>query len=125
MNLFMLLQRARERLEKGSPEFSDNADTILAILRSQEVVPYKRRSVNGELHKMVAAAIVEAYDRDTTIDVASRHQGTFAYYGFSTKIVEYLDKAVAKDLLLSQTSKAKGKLSLGPLLLDYLDYYSA
>jgi len=28
MNLFMLLQRARERLEKGSPEFSDSADTI-------------------------------------------------------------------------------------------------
>ena len=125
MNLFILLQRAREHLEKGTPEFSDNADTILAILRSQEVVPYKRRSVNGELHKMVAGAFVEAYDRDTTIDVASRHQGTFSYYGYSTKIVEYLDKAVAKDLLLSQTSRAKGKLSLGPLLLDYLDYYSA
>ena len=74
---------------------------------------------------MVAGAIVEAYIRDTTLDVASRHQGTFSYYGYSTKIVEYLDKVVAKDLLLSQTSKAKGKLSLGPLLLDYLDYYSA
>jgi hypothetical protein len=125
MNLFILLQRARERLEKGSPEFSNSADTILAILRSQEVVPYKRRSVNGELHKMVAGAIVEAYNRDATLDVASRHQGTFSYYGYSTKIVEYLDKAVAKDMLISQTSKAKGKLSLGPLLLDYLDYYSA
>ena len=125
MNLFMLLQRAREHLDKGSPEFSDSADTILAILRSQEVVPYKRRSVNGELHKMVAGAIVEAYDRDTTLDVASRHQGTFSYYGYSTTIVEYLDKAVAKDLLISQTNKAKGKLSLGPLLLDYLDFYSA
>ena len=125
MNLFMLLQIARERLAKGSPEFNDSADTILAILRSQEVVPYKRRSVNGELHKMVAGAIVEAYDRDTTIDVASRHQSTFSYYGYSTKFVEYLDKAVAKELLISQTSKAKGKLSLGPLLLDYLDYNSA
>ena len=125
MNLFMLLQRARERLEKGSPEFSDSADTILAILRSQEVVPYKRRSVNGEPHMMVAGAIVEVYIRDTTLDVASRHQGTFSYYGYSTKIVEYLDKAVAKDLLISQSSKAKGKLSLGPLVLDYLDYYSA
>ena len=121
----MLLQRSREHLEKGSPEFSDIADTILALLRSHEVIPYKRSTVNGGLHKMVAGAIVEAYCRDTTIDIGSRHQGTFAYYGFSTKIVEYLDKAVAKDVLLSQTSKAKGKLSLGPLLLDYLDYYSA
>ena len=125
MNLFMLLLRSREHLEKGSPEFSDIADTILALLRSHEVIPYKRSTVNGGLHKMVAGAIVEAYCRDTTIDIGSRHQGTFAYYGFSTKIVEYLDKAVAKDLLLSQTSKARGKLSLGPLLLDYLDYYSA
>ena len=125
MNLFMLLQRSREHLEKGSPVFSDIADTILALLRSHEVIPYKRSTVNGGLHKMVAGAIVEAYCRDTTIDIGSRHQGTFAYYSFSTKIVEYLDKAVAKDLLLSQTSKAKGKLSLGPLLLDYLDYYSA
>ena len=73
MNIFMLLQRASERLEKGSPDFNDSADTILAILRSQEVVPYKRRSVNGELHKMVAGSIVEAYDTDTTIDVGSRH----------------------------------------------------
>ena len=125
MNLFMLLQRARERLEKGAPEFSDSADTILAILRSQEVVPYKRRSVNGALHKMVAGAIVEAYDRDTTIDVASRHQGTFSYYGYSTKIVEYLDKAIEKNLLFSKTSKAKGKLEIGTILQDYLDYYVA
>ena len=114
MNLFVLLQRARERLEKGSPEFSDSADTILAILRSQEVVPYKRRSVNGELHKMVAGAIVEAYDRDTTIDLASRHQGTFSYYGYSTKIVEYLDKAVAKDFASIPNQQSKGKAEFRP-----------
>ena len=69
--------------------------------------------------------IVEAYETDTTIDVASRHQGTFSYYGYSTKIVEYLDKAVEKNLLSSKTSKAKGKLEVGTLLQDYLDYYVA
>ena len=51
MNIFMLLQRSKEHLEKGSPEFSDTADTILALLRSHEVIPYKRSTVNGELHK--------------------------------------------------------------------------
>lgn len=125
MNLFMLLQRSKEHLEKGSSEFSDTADTILALLRSHEVIPYKRSTVNGGLHKMVAGAIVEAYDRDTTIDVSSRHQGLFSHYGFSTKIVEYLDKAVEKKLLLSEYKKAKGKLRIGSLLQDYLDYYPA
>ena len=43
----------------------------------------------------------------------------------STKIVEYLDKAVEKNLLFSNTSKAKGKLEVGTLLQDYLDYYVA
>jgi hypothetical protein len=123
MNLFMLLQRSKEHLEKGSSEFSDTADTILALLRSHEVIPYKRSTVNGELHKMVAGAIVEAYDRDTTIDVSSRHQGLYSHYGFSTKIVEYLDKAVERELLISEFNKAKGKLRIGSLLQEYLDYY--
>jgi hypothetical protein len=59
--------------------------------------------------------------KDTTIDVNTRHAGEYAYYGFSTKIIEYLDKAVEQDLLLSQTDKAKGKLNIGRLLNAYLE----
>lgn len=70
---------------------------------------------------MVAGAIVEAYEEDTTIDVNTRHAGKYAYYEFSTKIIEYLDKAVEQDLLLSQTDKAKGKLNIGRLLNAYLE----
>ena len=125
MNVFRLLELASERLKTNNALYHEQADTVLGIFRSAGVLPHKRSSLNGSLHKLVSAMIVEAYETDTTIDVASRHQGTFSYYGYSTKIVEYLDKAVAKDLLVSQTSKAKSKLSLGPLLLDYLDYYSA
>ena len=125
MNVFRLLELASERLTTNDALYHEQADTVLGILRSAGVLPHKRSSLNGTLHKLVAAMIVQAYDDDTTIDVAVRRAGTFHHYGYSTKIVEYLDKAVAKDLLVSQTSKAKGKLGLGSLLLDYVDYYSA
>ena len=64
--------------------------------------------------------IVQAYDTDTTIDVAVRRAGTFHHYGYSTKIVQYLDAAVEQGLLISQTGKAKGALALGDILEAYL-----
>jgi len=121
MNVFLLLERANKKLEEGAPCFTDATHTITAILRTQEVIPHKRISINGPLHNMFAGAIVEAYEADTTIDVNTRHAGRYAYYGFSTKIIEYLDKAVEQDLLLSQTDKAKGKLNIGRLLNAYLE----
>jgi len=121
MNVFLLLERAKKKLEEGDPCFTDATHTITAILRTQEVIPHKRISINGPLHNMFAGAIVEAYEADTTIDVNTRHAGRYAYYGFSTKIIEYLDKAVEQDLLLSQTEKAKGKLNIGRLLNAYLE----
>jgi len=120
MNVFLLLERASKKLEEGELYFTDATHTITAILRTQEVIPHKRISINGALHKMFAGAIVEAYEADTTIDVNTRHAGKYAYYGFSTKIIEYLDKAVEQDLLLSQTEKAKGKLTIASLLNAYL-----
>ena len=125
MNVFRLLELASARLKTNNALYHEQADTVLGIFRSAGVLPHKRSSLNGSLHKLVSAMIVEAYETDTTIDVASRHQGTFSYYGYSTKIVEYLDKAVEKNLLFSKTSKAKGKLEIGTLLQDYLDYYVA
>jgi len=125
MNVFRLLELAAERLKTNNALYHEQADTVLSILRSAGVLPHKRSSLNGSLHKLVSAMIVEAYETETTIDVASRHQGTFSYYGYSTKIVEYLDKAVEKNLLFSKTSKAKGKLEVGTLLQDYLEYYVA
>ena len=93
---------------------------FLASYDQQAVLPFKRSSLNGSLHKLVAAMIVQAYDTNTTIDVAVRRSGTFHHYGYSTKIVEYLDAAVEQGLLISQTGKAKGALSLGDILEAYL-----
>ena len=120
MNVFRLLELASVRLATNDALYHEQADTVLGILRSAGVLPHKRSSLNGTLHKLVAAMIVQAYDDDTTIDVAVRRAGTFHHYGYSTKVVDYLDKAVEQGLLISQTGKAKGALSLGEILQAYL-----
>ena len=120
MNVFRLLELASERLKTNDALFHGQADTVLGILRSAGVLPHRRSSVNGTLHKLVAAMIVQAYEDNTTIDVAVRRAGTFHHYGYSTKIVQYLDAAVEQGLLQSQTGKAKGALALGEILEGYL-----
>jgi hypothetical protein len=121
MNVFRLLELASVRLTTNDALFHEQADTVLGILRSAGVLPHKRSSLNGTLHSLVAAMIVQAYDDDTTSDVAVRRAGTFHHYGYSTKIVEYLDAAVEQGLLVSPTGKAKGALALGNILEAYLD----
>ena len=119
-SIFNLLQHARIRLATNDPEFHNTTDTTVAILRSSGVLPWRRSSINGELHKLVSAVIVEAHETNETIDIATRRAGTFNRYGYSTKVISYLDKAVSSSLLTSTTAKAKGKLSIGTLLDTYL-----
>ena len=121
MNVFSLLERATKRLQTNDPLYQEQADTLLSILRASGVVPFKRSSINGELHKLVAAMIVEAFKADTTIDVGTRRAGTYHRYGFSTKLVSYLDKMVEQRLLISPTAKASGALVISDLLDAYLD----
>jgi hypothetical protein len=120
MNVFRLLEFAADRLTTNDAIFHEQADTVLGILRSAGVLPHKRSSLNGSLHKLVAAMVVEAYETNTTIDVAVRRAGTWHRYGYSTVIVSYLDAAVEQDLLVSQTGKAKGALVLGEIIETYL-----
>ena len=54
MNVFRLLQLASERLKTNDALFHEQADTVLGILRSAGVLPFKRSSLNGSLHKQVA-----------------------------------------------------------------------
>ena len=121
MNVFRLLELASDRLTTNDALFHENADTVLGILRSAGILPHKRSSLNGSLHKLVAAMIVEAYDTDTTIDVAVRRAGTWHRYNYSTVIISYLDAAVEQRLLISNTGKAKGVLALGEIIEAYLD----
>ena len=121
MNVFRILEFAADRLKTNDALFHEQADTVLGILRSAGVLPHKRSSLNGSLHKLVAAMVVEAYETNTTIDVAVRRAGTWHRYGYSTVIISYLDAAVEQDLLVSQTGKAKGALALGEIIETYLD----
>lgn len=120
MNLFVLLQQGEQRLQNNDVLFHAQVDIVLGVLRSTGCIPSKRTSLNGELHRSVAAALVLAYEEDTTVDVAVRRADTFFGYGFSTKIISYLDAAVDNELLIAKTGKAKGRLYLGSVLEDYL-----
>jgi len=122
MNLFKLLDTAEHKLDSPDPIYNEQTDLVLSILRATGVLPFKRASLNGRLHKIVSAAVVSAYAAGETIDVSTRRAGILHEYGYSTKIVEYLDKAVKAKLLLSQTNRAEGKISLGPVLTTYLDH---
>ena len=119
-SIFNLLQHARIRLATNDPEFHNATDTTVAILRSSGVLPWRRSSINGELHKLVSAVIVEAHETNETIDIATRRAGTFNRYGYSTKIISFFDKMVQTNLLQSATGKAKGQLVIGSLLQNYI-----
>jgi hypothetical protein len=119
-SIFNLLQHARIRLATNDPEFHNATDTVVAILKSSGVLPIRRASVNFTLHKLVSAVIVEAHETGQTIDVATRRAGTFNRFGYSTKIISYLDKAIQQNLLSSNTGKAKGQLVIGSLLQNYI-----
>ena len=119
-SIFNLLQHARIRLATNDPEFHNATDTTVAILRSSGVLPWRRSSINGELHKLTAAVIVEAHETGETIDIATRRAGTFNRYGYSTKIISFFDKMVQTNLLQSATGKAKGQLVIVSLLQNYI-----
>ena len=122
MNVLKLLDIAEHKLDCPDPIYNEQTDLVLSILRATGVLPFKRASLNGWLHKVVSGVVVSAYEANETIDVSTRRAGTLHEFGYSTKVIEYLDKAVKQKLLLSQTNRADGKLSLGPVLTTYLDH---
>ena len=121
MNLFKALEAASLRLRQNDPEFDSQANLNTDILRSAGVYPHRRSSLNGHVHKSLSAAIVHVYQQDTSLDVTTRRAGTYALYGYSTKLPAYLTKAVKLGFLTSQNGKATGKLELSDLLEAYLD----
>ena len=121
MNLFKALEAASLRLNQSDPQFDSQANLTMDILRSAGVYPHRRSSLNGHVHKLLSAAIVHVYQQDTSLDVTTRRAGTYALYGFSTRLPAYLTKAVELGFLTSQNGKATGRLELSDLLLAYLD----
>ena len=121
MNLFKALEAASLRLATNDQNFHSQANLTTDILRSAGVYPHRRSSLNGHVHKALSAAIVHVYQQDTSLDVTTRRAGTFALYGYSTKLPSYLTKAVKLGFLTSQNDRATGRLELSELLVAYLD----
>ena len=121
MNIFKALEAASLRLNQNDPEFHSQANLTTDILRSAGVYPHRRSSLNGHVHKLLSAAIVHVYQQDTSLDVTTRRCGSYALYGYSTKLPVYLTKAVKLGFLTSHNNKATGKLELSELLVEYLD----
>tara|TARA_R110002073_G_scaffold194884_1_gene353959 strand:- start:374 stop:760 length:387 start_codon:yes stop_codon:yes gene_type:complete len=121
LNLFKALEAASLRLATNDLAFDSHANLTTDILRSAGVYPHRRSSLNGHVHKLLSAAIVHVYQQDTSLDVTTRRAGTFALYGYSTKLPSYLTKAVKLGFLKSQNDKATGRLELSELLMAYLD----
>ena len=121
MNVLSLLDDAEVKLQQGDILYCEKADIVMAILRSKGALPFKRASLNGGLHKLFSAALVNAHEAGTTIDIPTRRAQTLHELGYSTKVIEYLDNAVKHKLLLSQSKRAEGKLTLGDILSTYLN----
>ena len=124
MNIIELLDVASDRLRQSNQAYNERADIIARILRCEQVLPVRRANLNGYLHKLLGAVVVNAYENNTTIDMSTRRAGGFQERGYTTKIVTWLDKMVKKGLLVSDSKAtiAKGRLQIGQLLTTYLDY---
>ena len=66
MNLFSLLEATSKCLKQKDPDFQQQTETTTAILKATGVLPIKRASVNGAIHSLLSAAIVQAYDNKPT-----------------------------------------------------------
>lgn len=121
MHIVNLMDAAKQKLFRHDPAFNTKAETVLAILRATGSVPANRASVNGALHKLLAAAITVAFEEGVTIDVPTRKLSAYHAAGLSTRLLGYLDVAVKEGLLLSREDRAIGALALGPVLIAYLE----
>lgn len=120
MNLFHLLDRSEELLAANDEGFTERTATVEAMLKAVGALPYRRANLNRELHQLVAASIVTAHEADDTIDITTRRAGNLVHAGRSTKIIQYYDKAVAAELLQSQSHRAEGRLHVGDTIRTYL-----
>ena len=111
-SLFLLIDEAKQKYYSSNAEFQNKVDVMLSMLRSVGAVPYRRKKLNGHVHKLISATLVHAYESSETIRMTTRMLATFHYMGISTKFMKYLDKAVQENLLISDLSKDKAEGNL-------------
>ena len=72
MNIFKLINEARDNLNTDNLEFHEQAERMMGILRATGVLPVKRTGLNGHLHKLFCATLVTAFNYEETIDAQTK-----------------------------------------------------
>ena len=115
-SVILLLSKAKERLSKERPDspFLRKAEAVVELLRSNGVLSRKHLSRVGYWHTTLAAAFVIADEQGISFALPTRSQQVLYDLGGSTRLVSWLDKAVARGVLLSgcPLKTARGALSL-------------
>ena len=57
-SLFLLIDEAKHKYYSSNPEFQNKVDVMLSMLRSVGAVPYRRKKLNGHVHKLISATLV-------------------------------------------------------------------
>jgi hypothetical protein len=121
--LLTLADAARWKMDKDTDlAWLDQVHTVMGFLRSAGVLPVTRCSINGHLHSLFSAMIVEAHVwAGDTVYVHTRKLSTLAAQGISTHMLGWLDHMVQAGLLHSpQQGKANGAVRLSGRLLRHL-----
>jgi len=89
-------------------------ETLVSFLRQRGVLSERHLSRVGHWHSTLAAALVIANEQGTSFALPTRSQQVLYDLGGSTRLVAWLDKAVARGVLLSgdPLRTARGPLQL-------------
>ena len=118
-----LTDAARWKMDKDTDlAWLDQVHTVMRVLRAVGVLPVTRCSVNGHLHSLFFAMIVEAHLwAGDILHLHTRKLSTLATQGISTHMLGWLDQMVQAGLLHSpQQGKANGAVKLSGRLLRHL-----
>ena len=115
-SVIKLISHARHRLTSEQPDspFHHSVETLVSYLRQKGVLSEKHLSRVGHWHTQLAAALVIANEQGTSFALPTRSQQVLYDLGGSTRLVAWLDKAVARGVLLSgdPLRTARGPLQL-------------
>jgi hypothetical protein len=115
-NVITLLRLARQRLAEEQPDspFHRKAEAVVELLRANGVLSRKHLSRVGYWHTILAAAFVIADEQGISFALPTRSQEALYNLGGSTRLVAWLDRAVARGVLLSgcPLKTARGELRL-------------
>ena len=65
MDIKELMADSKRRLINNDLVYRERVDGVLALLKALGVLPHRRISINGLLHRVFAGALISAYENQT------------------------------------------------------------